>query len=387
MAKYTKGKDGYYTTNVWTGTYKEDGTKKYYHMRSDKSSRDLEKKVKEYERKRDMRMSVVSTDISFLQYAKQWRELYKSNKANNTIKMYDNIINVHFNALKDVKLQNIQRSHLRLLLNNANEHERTQQQIVMTFRQVMESAVHDRVYSAQGYQDIFFNLEKINYKPEEKRPLTDGEREAVFKATFKYKMDKMYTFMLYGCGLRCGEALALTEEDVDLRFHTVSILKSHDISDNIPIVKSVKNIENGERVLPIPDSIWDFVKEYILTLRSENKKYLFTNIQNNKPMTKSGFRRMWDRIIKAMQAVAIAPIIDLTSHIFRHNYCTNLCYEVPRISFKMVAKLVGDSEKVVAEVYSHIMLEKEDTVEAVNNALNALPIMERNLEQSNEKVS
>ena len=47
-AKFKKGKDGYYSTNVWDGTYKDNGKKKYKHLRSPKSSKDLEKKVKEF---------------------------------------------------------------------------------------------------------------------------------------------------------------------------------------------------------------------------------------------------------------------------------------------------------------------------------------------------
>jgi integrase len=60
---------------------------------------------------------------------------------------------------------------------------------------------------------------------------------------------------------------------------------------------------------------------------------------------------------------------DLTPHIFRHNYCTMLCYQVPKISTKMIAKLMGDTEKVVLEVYSHICEEKENVKETVNEAL------------------
>ena len=379
-AKFKKGKDGYYSTNVWDGTYKDNGKKRYKHLRSKKSSKDLERIVKEFEQLRDQRQAIIDSDILFIDYARQWKILYKeSNRANNTNKMYDNVINVHFDSIKYVKLQDIQRSHLQLILNGAKGKARTQQQIVMTFKQVLHSAVCDRIYSAQSFADIFNNFEAIKYKPEEKRPLTSDERTAVFKADFNL-MDKIYVFIIYGCGLRCGEALALTESDFDLESHTVSIDKSHDISDNTPKKKSVKNIENGERVLPIPNNVFTEISDYVNTLRKENRKHLFIN-KNYKPMTKSGFRRMWERIIKAMQAVSPSAIEDLTSHIFRHNYCTNLCYQFPRISIKMIARLVGDSEKVVLETYSHIMLEKEHHVDAVNDALN----LEQNLEQPVEQ--
>ena len=381
-AKFKKGKDGYYSTNVWDGTYKDNGKKRYKHLRSPKSSKDLEKKVKEFEQLRDQRQAMVDTDILFIDYARQWKILYKeSNRANNTNKMYDNVINVHFNGIKYVKLQDIQRSHLQSILNDAKGKKRTQQQIVMTFKQVLHSAVCDRIYSAQSFADIFNNFEAVKYKPEEKRPLTPDERTAVFKAYFN-EMDKIYVYIIYGCGLRRGEALALTESDFDLETREVSIDKSHDISDNIPKKKSVKNIENGERTLPIPDNVFGVIADYVKKLRNDGKKYLFIN-RDYKPMTKSGFRRMWDRIIKAMQEVSESPIEDLTSHIFRHNYCTNLCYQFPKISIKMIARLVGDSEKVVLEVYNHLMLEKEDSISAVNDALN----LEQKMEQRKKIAS
>ena len=64
------------------------------------------------------------------------------------------------------------------------------------------------------------------------------------------------------------------------------------------------------------------------------------------------------------------PVItDLTAHIFRHNYCSNLCYKVPEISIKKIAQLMGDTEKVVIDVYNHIIDEKEDVSEVVESAL------------------
>ena len=79
---------------------------------------------------------------------------------------------------------------------------------------------------------------------------------------------------------------------------------------------------------------------------------------------------MWARILKSLQSVSDEPITGLTAHVFRHNYCTELCYQIPTISIKRIAQLLGDSERMVLEVYNHIILEKEDADKAVNNALN-----------------
>ena len=63
----------------------------------------------------------------------------------------------------------------------------------------------------------------------------------------------------------------------------------------------------------------------------------------------------------------VKPIQKLTAHTFRHNYCTELCYQIPTISTKEIARLLGDNEKMVIDVYSHLVEGKENTSEALNN--------------------
>lgn len=79
-AKYTRGEDGYFKTNVWTGEYKPDGTKKYKPLRSRKSSADLEKKKKEYEDAVRDRTMIRQSDITFISYAREWKKVYKGKK-------------------------------------------------------------------------------------------------------------------------------------------------------------------------------------------------------------------------------------------------------------------------------------------------------------------
>ncbi len=86
-------------------------------------------------------------------------------------------------------------------------------------------------------------------------------------------------------------------------------------------------------------------------------------------VTKSSYRKMWEQIIKHLQAETDEKITGLTAHVFRHNYCTNLCYQIPSISIKRIAYLLGDTEKMVIEVYNHMILEKEDVSNALENAL------------------
>lgn len=365
-AKYTRLKNGYFEAKVWDGTYK-DGKKKYVSLRSKKSSKDLEQKVIAYNLEVENRTKVKNTDTLFIDYARMWKKVYKNQRENNTLSMYENIIEKHFTALPTTRLCDINRIHLQTLLNNASDKIRTQEQIYMTFKQVIESAVSDQLYPANVADNLFRNIERPRYKPSEKRPLTSEERQALFKADFSL-MDKTFVYILFGCGLRRGEALALTIFDVNLKNHELTINKSHEFIKDKPKQKSPKS-KNGNRTVPIPDAVFPTIQSYVQYRKSLGKTHLFV-MRNGEPCTKSSYDKMWKRIVKQMQAVSDQPIEGLTAHVFRHNYCTNLCYQIPIISIKKIAALLGDTDKMVLEVYNHIITEKEDASTAVNNAIN-----------------
>lgn len=363
-AKYTKGSDGYFVTRVWDGTYR-NGKKHYIPIRSKKSSKDLEEKVTTYKLAVANRNNIRKTDTLFLDYARMWKSVYKSQREDNTMAMYNNIIEKHFTALPTTRLCDIERIHLQTLLNNASGMERTQQQIYMTFKQVLDSAVADKLFPANVAADILDNTDSVRYTAPEKRPLTSYERNAVFKADFDLS-DKTFIYILYGCGLRRGEALALTIFDINLKTHELTVNKAHKFVNDKPVRKEPKTV-NGIRTVPIPDSVFPVIKTYVQQRKANSKTYLFT-MQNGEPRTKSSYDKTWMRIRKKMQEVSDEEIVKLTAHVFRHNYCTNLCYQIPKISIKKIAKLMGDTEAMVLNVYNHILLEKEDSVGAVNSA-------------------
>lgn len=365
--KYKRGGDGYFTTRAWDGTYNENGTKHYQTLRSKKSSKDLEVKVKAFQTDVEKRKLVRNTDQSFCDYAKTWMTVYKAQRSNNTKAMYTNIIDKHFVALNGVRLQDIDRVHLQILLNNADKKKRTQQQIVLTFKQVLRSAVADHLYPANVMEDLFLNTEPVKYQAQAKRPLTDNEKSAINKASFNI-MDKVFVYLIYGCGLRREEALALTIFDINTKHREVTINKAHEFVDGKPQQKEPKT-ENGYRTIPIPSSLFPVVEAYVNKRKSSGKTYLFV-MRNGQPITKSSYDKMWARILREMQAVTKEQITGLTAHIFRHNFCTNLCYQIPKISIKKIAQLMGDTEKVVLDVYNHMILEKEDAEGAVNDAMN-----------------
>lgn len=118
-AKYKRQNNGYFQTRVWDGTYLDTGRKKYIIIRSKKSSKDLEEKVRLHNLKIENREYTRNTNTTFHQYAKEWVTLYKSARALNTKNMYNNVINKHLVKIS-CNLREIQRTHYILLLNDTD---------------------------------------------------------------------------------------------------------------------------------------------------------------------------------------------------------------------------------------------------------------------------
>lgn len=363
-AKYTKGKDGYFKTRVWDGTYDDVGRKRYVTIRSKKSSKDLENKVTEHNQKIKNREYIIPSDISFYDYAVRWESIYKASKEASTRSMYQYVIRKYFSPLESVKLTDIGRIHYQTVMNSAIGHPALQLKIKFAFQQVIKSAVADQYISANMMDIILGSAEKIVYKSKEKRVLTDYEKKALFSSDFK-DADCALVYILYGCGLRKSEALALTRECIDLQKKTLTVKRALGYKNNVPYPKEPKS-QHGFRTVPIPDIIYPAIRDYIENLQQDK---LFAS-RNGGWLSKSAYNTRWKRIIRAMQRGTKKPIDGLTAHVFRHNYCTNLCYQIPTISIKHIAALLGDTEKVVMGVYNHMILEKEDVESALKNAFN-----------------
>lgn len=366
-AKYKRQKDGRFQTKAWDGTYEDDGSKHYKALYSTKSSGDLERQVNDLRSQVANRDYVQLCDDTFIGYARQWRKVYKMIRAKGTQAMYDNVIEKHFTKLGPLSLQKIQKLHFQLLINSAIDHPRLCQQIALTFRQVIAAAIDDNKLPQGSYKSICDKISLPKYAPNEKRPLTPEEKDAIKVADFT-PMERAFVLMIYGTGVRRGEALALTKEAVDLKHSVVAINVSLAFDGNDPYIKETKN--HRKRTVPLPGYLKSYLEEYMNITPGE---YLFHKRDGSK-MTKSSYVKMWESIERKINQAAggndnLQVVFGLTAHVFRHNYCANLCYQVPKVSIKKIAELMGDTEQMVIEVYSHIVEDKEDTNEAVEAAV------------------
>ncbi len=370
-AKYSKNARGEWETRIWDGTYNKDGTKHRKRLVSRKSSADLERQVNQLRNEVENGKYVRSTDIMFLDYARQWLDVKKGVREKKTKEMYKRIIDVHLSALDGVRLADIRNSHFQFVINNAMDKPRTCQQIEITFKQIIKMAIADNYIGSGMYDMICTGIELPKYTRKEKRVLTQLEKDAIKSADFSDR-ERAFVLVIYCCGLRRGEALALSKFDFFFSDdkNTVSITKALIFDHNASEIKSTPKTDRGLRKVPVPTDAAAFLRKYVSTLPGAQ---LFT-CRDGSLITHSGYVKMWQSIVRKMNHAAggtdaLPVITDLTAHIFRHNYCSNLCYQVPAISIKKIAQLMGDTEKMVLNVYNHIIDEKEDVDAVINDVM------------------
>ncbi len=364
-------KRGAWIASVWDGTYDEKGRKHRRQISSKKSSRDLENQIDAIRQSVKERGAIEFSDQSFYDYALHWLSVSKASRERNTRFMYENAIRVHLSFLGNIRISDIRHSHFQQAINRQLDHPRTCEIIALTFRQIVKSAVRDHLLPRSALDDILADVSLPARQKKEKRPLTDLEKRAVAEADLDGRK-RSFLLVLYYCGLRREEALALRADDFDWSDKVVRIRRVIVYDGNNPELKNYPKSENGLRDVPLPDVLIEQIRDYV----DSTTGFLFRG-RNAEMMTLSAYVRMWDSIVLALNVAASynpftrknrteKPIQGLTAHIFRHNYCTELCYQIPSISTKMIARILGDTEKMVLDVYSHIVEQKENVQDAIN---------------------
>jgi len=135
--------------------------------------------------------------------------------------------------------------------------------------------------------------------------------------------------ILYGCGLRVSEVLALKIADID--------------SDAMCLmVREAKG--KKDRALPLPQTLLYNLRQYYLAYRSE--VFLFEGQKGGKYTAKS----IQNFIKKYAQEANIQKIV--TPHMLRHSYATHQLEN--GVNIRHVQELLGHNSIKTTELYTHV---------------------------------
>ena len=161
-------------------------------------------------------------------------------------------------------------------------------------------------------------------------------------------MDKpqyYYAFeMLYWCGIREGELLALTPGDFDFEKSTVSINKSYQRLNGQDVITTPKT-EKSNRIIKMPKFLVDEIQDYLKQLYDiEPMDRMFT-------ITKSGLHREMDRGAK------VAGVPRIRIHDIRHS-AVSLLIDMG-FSATAIADRVGHESIDITYNYAHLFPSKQ----------------------------
>ena len=183
---------------------------------------------------------------------------------------------------------------------------------------------------------------------------SEEHKEMLFWTREEYKkfademMDKPVSFyafeMLYWCGIREGELLALTASDFDFDKVTVTISKSYQRLHGEDVITTPKT-KKSNRIIKMPQFLCEEIQEYIGMLYGLKKKdRIFT-------VTKSYLHHEMDRGAKA------AGVKRIRIHDLRHSHISLLIDM--GFSAVAIADRVGHESIEITYQYAHLFPSKQ----------------------------
>ena len=187
------------------------------------------------------------------------------------------------------------------------------------------------------------------------RALTD-EETALIRST-PHRMQLAAMIMLYA-GLRRGEVLALTADDIDLKGGFIRVNKAVSFDGNSPVIKAPKTA-SGTRCVPI----LSIIRPYL-------EKMPYRPVSNVKCgiMTDTAFKCGWDSYLLHLSRAAGHPVF-IRPHDLRHTYCTMLRDAGVDMHQAMIW-LGHANEKMILRVYDHVTERRTQT--SINQVETAL---------------
>ena len=175
-------------------------------------------------------------------------------------------------------------------------------------------------------------VEKIHRPKREKvlpNVLSKEEIKLILNAHSNIKHKTMLS-LIYSCGLRCGELLALRPVHIDSK-------------RNIVLLKNSKG--KKDRITPLSPKILELLRKYYALFKPQ--KYLFEGQIKGQPYDNRSLQQVLKQALK--KAGITKPV---TLHWLRHSYATHLLESGTDLRY--IQELLGHNSSKTTEIYTHV---------------------------------
>ena len=336
-------------TNTWRAIYRFvdwTGEKKQTQKRGFKTKREAQAWERE-----QLNKATSDLDMSFANFVEHYTEDMKTRIKENTWATKDHIIRTkllpYFGKLK---MSNITAQQIITWQNEMLGHK---DENGKPYSPVYLKTVHNQLSAIFNHAVRYYNLRENPCKKAGSMGKKKN-REMLFWTKEEYlkfadaMMDKPLSFyafeMLYWCGIREGELLALTPADFDFKKGTVTINKSYQRLNRQDVITTPKT-EKSNRTIKMPQFLTDEIQDYLKMLYDvgDNDR-MFT-------VTKSYLHREMDRGAKE------AGVKRIRIHDIRHS-AVSLLIDMG-FSATAIADRVGHESIDITYNYAHLFPSKQ----------------------------
>jgi integrase/recombinase XerD len=159
--------------------------------------------------------------------------------------------------------------------------------------------------------------------------LSKEEVKLIITAPTNLKHKTMLS-LIYSCGLRCGELLALQPHHIDSK-------------RNIVLLKNSKG--KKDRIVPLSPKILELLRDYYKLYKP--KKYLFEGQNTRQPYDARSLQQV---LKQTLQKTGIKKPVTL--HWLRHSYATHLLESGTDLRY--IQELLGHNSSKTTEIYTHV---------------------------------
>ena len=273
------------------------------------------------------------------EWLEQWLKLYKQNKvAKTTFDQMQRYLK-EVEPLYHYSLKKISPIILQEFLNQIDK-PRKREKIHLFLKDAFAKAVKARIIDYNPFEGV----ETVKRDKKQSRSLTHEEEKLFVEACKKSRYGNLYLVCLYS-GMRIGEALALTQENIDYKNKTITINKSiNDFGEIVP-----PKTKTSIRTIPLFHKIENLTK----------------NLPQDKlfPYKKTVYQNKMAILCKQLN------LQNVSTHTMRHTFATR-CAEAG-IAPKVVQKWLGHSTiEMTMNVYTHINNDYEQEMVNKMNSFN-----------------
>lgn len=288
---------------------------------------------------------VEDKDITIAEYFEKWYKIHRSpSVTTGTLKHYETATAAIIKYFNETKMVDITPSKYQANLNEMGKHYRksTLKIIHAKIKACAKYAVMDRIIKV-NFAELAKVTSEIDPNPIEKKFLTQTEYLNLIRHTKEhpYEHRQLQIYLLAVTGMRVGESMGLTWDDIDFANCQLSINKTWDIYNQNGFAPT-KN-QQSVRTVPLDNGTIDLLQEYKAHQWQENE-----------------FNRLFPVNTHVYLNKRLKTLVGRSVHIhsLRHTYVSYLLAN--GIEVLTISKLIGHKDPTITlNTYSHLLKEKE----------------------------